>query len=131
MREIQVVGGVLVEDGRVLIVRRPHHDTGGGLWEFPGGKIEEGENPSQALAREIDEELGLRVRVGQDLGLLSHRYPQVLIHMRLFLMTRLSGEIELREHDAYEWTAPELLEEERLLLADRPFVSRIRAALGK
>lgn len=125
-RFIRVVGAAFTDgQNRVLIVRRPPGDTGAGLWEFPGGKIEVGESPEQALHREIDEELGVRGRILADLGLHLHAYDTADIELRVFVCGDLEGELRLLEHDAMRWVSIEELGGAELLAADRPFVQRL------
>ncbi|MBX3041684.1 MAG: ribosome small subunit-dependent GTPase A [Bdellovibrionaceae bacterium] len=130
-RSIDVVGAVLVADEKVLIVRRPPHDTGAGFWEFPGGKIDPGETPEQALHREIQEELEIQIEILADLGIVHHAYPNLDVHLHLFLCRQTGGELVLREHDALEWISPWLLENERLLAADRPFVGPLQMMMAQ
>lgn len=134
-RFLRVVGAAFVDRGdtkdgaqqaRVLIVRRPPGDTGAGLWEFPGGKIEVGETAEEALHREIEEELGVRARVLGDLGEILHSYDTADIELRVFVCGDLSGTLELREHDAMEWRPVDTLDQADLLAADKPFVRRLR-----
>ena len=125
-RRIRVVACALVENAKVLIVRRPEGEVGAGGWEFPGGKIEPGESPGQALVREIEEELGVIVGVDADLGWIHHAYENVDIDLNLMICHRRDGDIVLHEHDAMEWVEPAKLEAEKLLAADRPFVQTLR-----
>lgn len=87
-RTVAVAAGIIVSGGRILVTRR--HDSGScaGLWEFPGGKLEPGESPEQALVRELREELGVRVRVASSFRTISHRYPdrRVILH---FLVAKI------------------------------------------
>lgn len=130
-RFIRVVGAVLVEGEKVLVVRRPPQDRGGGFWEFPGGKIEDGESPRQALLREIEEELALSIRIEHDLGSRRHAYDSTDVDLQLFICRKIGGTLELREHDALEWVAPQDLKTESLLAADRPFVADIQEFFAK
>lgn len=125
-RRIRAVAAAIVEGGRVLIVRRPPGDVGAGAWEFPGGKIEPGESPVQALQREIDEELAIQIQIEMDFGWISHSYETVDVDLNVMLCRRTLGEIVLIEHDALEWVDPLHLVEEKLLAADRPFVGLLR-----
>ena len=72
------------EEGLILLARRPQGKKRGGLWEFPGGKVEEGETLEEALAREIEEELGVRPKVGKLLATVEHQYPEVAIRLFCF-----------------------------------------------
>lgn len=131
-REISVVGAAIEDDeGRVLIVRRAAGETGAGFWEFPGGKIESGESPEEALVREIHEELQVEIAIRDDLGRIRHEYDTTIVHLRVFRARILSGELELTEHDALEWVFPRDLREEALLEADRPFVGALRMMASK
>lgn len=128
-RVIEVVGAVIRRDEKILIVRRAAWDSGGGSWEFPGGKIDPGESPEEALHREIQEELGIRIQVQHDLGRRLHSYESLHVYLHLFLCQTDEQDLTLTEHDAFEWLSIEDLVEERLLEADRPFVGRIRRIL--
>lgn len=125
-REIEVVGAAIVDDqGRVLIVQRPNGDVGAGRWEFPGGKIDPGETPEQALIREIQEELEIQIGGLRDLGRLTHEYNDVIVHLRVFIAKIVSGQLRLVEHQALEWLLPREIDPERLIEADRPFVQMV------
>jgi mutator protein MutT len=112
---------------RVLIVRRGPGQSGAGHWEFPGGKVERGESPEQALIREIEEELGLNIRVGPFIGEIEHTYPTKVIRLRVYWAESLHGELQLVEHDASKWLLPSEIQLEELSEADRPFVAKIQA----
>ncbi|HEX7674254.1 MAG TPA: (deoxy)nucleoside triphosphate pyrophosphohydrolase [Bdellovibrio sp.] len=112
-------------DKKILIVRRGPGQSGAGFWEFPGGKVERGEDPKQALVREIDEELGIHIRVGEFLGEQDYAYPTKLIRLRVYWAQTLQGDVELREHDALKWCSPQEIIVDDLSAADRPFVPLI------
>lgn len=132
-RSIEVVGAVIIRPGlrpmgmlpQVLIVRRPPHDKGAGLWEFPGGKIEAGESSEEALRREILEELNVEIKILHDIGAKFHSYPELDLNLHLYLCQWMGGDLELREHDAMEWVELPDLDVDRLLEADRPFVAEL------
>jgi 8-oxo-dGTP diphosphatase len=88
---VRVVAALIERDGRVLVTRR--HDKGerAGLWEFPGGKVEQGEGEPDALVRELVEELGVTVRVGELYGRLSHDYPDLHVDLALYRAELLPG----------------------------------------
>ncbi len=131
LKSIQVVGAIIAEprlasaEGKILLVQRGQGDIGEGLWEFPGGKIERGESPQQALRREIDEELNLQIEIVTSLGKLVHTYPKVRVELEVFFTHFRSGEIILREHQNMKWVKPREIIQDDLLEADRPFVQRL------
>lgn len=131
-REIEVVGAVILKPGlpktrrEVLIVQRSLSDKGGGLWEFPGGKIEVGEAPEQALVREIEEELVAKIKVLKKIGQHEHNYPELKVMLQLFYAELLS-DFKLTEHADYRWIDCDLIDPEILLEADRPFLKLIRS----
>lgn len=101
---IHVVCAVLRDDsGRHLATRRPPGKALGGLWEFPGGKVEPGEDPAAALRREIAEELGLDIAVGPALPAVLHRYAFGTIALHPFLCRPTGGSLVLHEHSAAIW----------------------------
>jgi 8-oxo-dGTP diphosphatase len=98
------------EKNRVLIAQRPLHAPHGGLWEFPGGKLEPGEAAEHALVREIREEIGLEIRECQLLGEVKHHYPDKEVHLIVFQVTEFSGTPSCLEGQlAVEWLDKELL----------------------
>ena len=123
-----VVGAVIVADGRVLAARRSRPADLAGFWEFPGGKVEPGEDPGTALVREVDEELRATVEVHDELGEwpISERYV-----LRLFLAEVVSGELRLgADHDELRWLAADELESVEWLPSDRGALPAVREALG-
>ncbi len=89
---VEVAAGLIEEDGRLLIARRPAGSHLGGLWEFPGGKREAGESWAACLARELREELGIEVEVGAEVHRVRHRYPERVVEIRFYRCRRLAGE---------------------------------------
>lgn len=81
---VRVVAAVITRNGKVLITRRPPEGLLGGLWEFPGGKIEEGETPEEALARELREELGIEARIGEEIMCTVHRYTHLKVRLHFY-----------------------------------------------
>jgi mutator protein MutT len=118
VREIRVVAAVIERRGRVLLARRPLRGPRGGKWEFPGGKVEPGESPEAALARELGEEFGIAAGV---LGLVAvsvHRYPDLLVRLEAYWVRVKGGALVPREHSAVAWLAPERLLQQDLSAAD-------------
>lgn len=116
------VAVAIIEDaaGRVLISRRPPHVHGGGLWEFPGGKLEPGESLERALRREIHEELGLRLERHRPLIRFTHHYPEHSVLLDVHRITAFSGEAHGREGQPLAWVCPQELRAYPLLPADAP-----------
>jgi 8-oxo-dGTP diphosphatase len=118
-------------DGRVLIAQRPAGKTMAGLWEFPGGKIEDGERPEQTLIRELREELG--VTVSEDclapLTFASHSYPDFHLLMPLYVCRRWEGTVTAREAQRLAWVKPNRLRDYEMPPADVPLVSHLMELL--
>jgi 8-oxo-dGTP diphosphatase len=118
-------------DGRVLIAQRPAGKAMAGLWEFPGGKIEDGERPEQSLIRELKEELG--ITVSEDclapLTFASHRYPDFHLLMPLYVCRRWEGTVTAREAQRLAWVKPNRLRDYAMPPADEPLVSHLMALL--
>ena len=91
------VGVIQAADGRVLIALRPNTVHQGGLWEFPGGKLEQGESVEQALSRELNEELGIHVLAVTLLIKIKHQYPDLAVLLDVYRVTEFSGEAFARE----------------------------------
>ena len=126
MKTVLVVAAALIDDeGRVLIAQRPEGKSLAGLWEFPGGKVEEGETPELALIRELHEELGIEVKSAclAPFVFASHTYETFHLLMPLFLIRRWSGEITAHEHKALKWVKPRDMKDYPMPPADAPLVA--------
>ncbi len=100
----QVVAALIVKDGKLLVCQRTRHQTMPLKWEFPGGKIEEGEQPRDAMRRELEEELGIQAVVGDELARIRHEYPnRALVELRFFLVREYAGELENRIFKDIQW----------------------------
>lgn len=120
---IEVVAGVLRDArGRILLAQRPHGKHLAGTWEFPGGKRDDHETGSQALARELDEELGIAVRSLRPWLAVTHRYPEIIVRLELHLVDDWTGELHGREGQALSWVTVEEMNELPMPAADRPIV---------
>lgn len=129
LKTLLVVAVALIDvDGRVLIAQRPADKAMGGLWEFPGGKVEPGERPEQALIRELREELGIDVTEAclSPFVFASHAYEAFHLLMPLYLCRRWQGVVTAREHAALAWVKPVSLSEYQMPPADAPLVAWLR-----
>jgi 8-oxo-dGTP diphosphatase len=117
---IDVAAGIVLRGERVLVTRRLAGSHLGGLWEFPGGKIEPGETPAAALRRELAEELGVGVRVGPLWGILSHRYPERDVRLHVLFAWIARGEPRPVASEELRWATPVELVELPFPGADRP-----------
>ena len=118
MREIHVVAAILRDGERVFATQRGYGEWKD-YWEFPGGKIEAGETPEEALIREIREELGVEIRVDAYLTTVEYDYPDFHLHMRCYACHVTEGELTLKEHEAARWLSREALDSVHWLPADR------------
>jgi 8-oxo-dGTP diphosphatase len=128
-RPIDVVGAVIVEAGRILCAQRGPEGAVAGLWEFPGGKVEPGEIPEHALVREIAEELGCVVEVGDRVETTSHRYDFGVVVLTTFWCRLVEGIPAPSEHASIRWLEPTELHTVAWAPADVPAVARIRDQL--
>lgn len=126
---IEVVCAVIRSEEGILLCRRAEGVHLAGHWEFPGGKVEEGEDPREALAREIREELACEVRVGSALRVVEHSYPEIAIRLQPFACTISSGQPEALEHAEIGWYSPEAVGALGLAGADREVWERIKVQL--
>jgi 8-oxo-dGTP diphosphatase len=124
---IHVAAAVIRDDsGRVLLTRRPDHVHQGGLWEFPGGKLEPGESVGQALRRELHEELGIDVSAHSPVIRLRHDYPDKSVVLDVHLVTGYSGTPDGREGQPLAWVSLDEIHEYPLPAADRPIITALR-----
>jgi 8-oxo-dGTP diphosphatase len=125
IKQIHVVGAVIIREGRVLCAQRGAGQSMASLWEFPGGKIEAGETPQEALRREIVEEMKCVVSVGEQVAYTAHEYRFGVVHLTTFYCELLSGTPQLTEHAAIRWLLPEELLTLEWAPADVPAVHTI------
>lgn len=123
MKKINVVAAVIVQDDQILATQRGYGDFKDG-WEFPGGKIEDGERPEDALKREILEELGAKVEVQELIDVVEYDYPNFHLSMMCFRCTLNGGTVQLLEHEAGRWLKWEELEEVEWLPADLMLIKK-------
>lgn len=126
MKSIDVVAAVIVREGKVLATQRGHGEHAGG-WEFPGGKIEAGETPEEAVVREIREELDVTVAVDSLLVVVDHDYELFHLHMFCFLAHVVDGALRLNEHRAAKWVDGSTIGEVAWLPADVKVVDALVA----
>jgi 8-oxo-dGTP diphosphatase len=123
---IHVVAGALFDaSGRVLIAQRPPGKHMAGGWEFPGGKVEQGEEPFAALKRELHEKLGINIHEAAPLIAYEHQYPHRRVLLDLWVVTRYCGEPQPLDAPALQWVAVDELESAGLLEADRPMIGAL------
>lgn len=127
---IPVVAGFLRQGTKVLVGQRPETHSLAGQWEFPGGKIESGETPEQALARELSEELGIDATVGQLKLACTHNYGDVNILILFYEILYWKGQPKTQHHLALEWIEPDDLKTRQIPDANRKILERIFLALG-
>ncbi len=133
MRTDIVVASVLIENGKVLLSRRKKGTHLEGRWEFPGGKVEPGEDPRAALARELEEELGIRTTIGEIVDVTFHRYEDAdkAVLLLFFHAEREEGSPEPRAIDVAEiaWADTDALDPSRFPPADVAILEKVRALL--
>ena len=118
-------------DGRVLLAQRPEGKPMAGLWEFPGGKVEDGETPEQSLIRELQEELGIVVKEAclAPLTFASHVYPDFHLLMPLYVCRRWEGQVAATEGQKLAWVKPNRLRDYEMPPADVPLISHLMTLL--
>ena len=127
MNQLHVAAGILHDSsGRILITERLCDGPFDGLWEFPGGKITDGESSAQALIRELAEELGIEVATSQPFMELHHEYPDRIVDIEFFLVTSWSGTPAGLEGQGLRWLLPSDLNPDILLPADVPVLEALQ-----
>lgn len=130
MQTKKVVAAVIIKDGQLFATQRGYGNYKD-WWEFPGGKIEPGETPQEALRREIREELATTISVGELLTTVEYDYPEFHLSMQCFLCTIESGELTLLEHEAACWLGKDELQSVHWLPADIAIVEKIGTLLSE
>jgi 8-oxo-dGTP diphosphatase len=124
----RVVAALIEKNGTLLVCQRTRHQTMPLKWEFPGGKIEEGEQPRDALRRELEEELGIVATIGDELARIQHEYPNGgMVELRFYVVRKYEGEIENRIFREIQWAVPQDLPKFDFLEADLTLVKDLAA----
>ena len=126
IKTIKVVAAIIIHENKIFATQRGYGEFEGG-WEFPGGKVEPGETPQEALAREIMEELDTQIEVGELLDTVEYDYPKFHLSMDCFLCTIKSGRLVLKEHEAARWLTRETLDSVDWLPADQSLIGKLAA----
>lgn len=127
---IPVVAGFLKKDQKILVGQRPENHSLAGLWEFPGGKIELGETPEQALQRELNEELGIEAQIGTLRLACTHSYGDVGIIILFYEVNYWKGEPKAKHHLMLEWIYPQELKLRPIPEANKKILNDLFKALG-
>ncbi|MGO4742079.1 pyrimidine (deoxy)nucleoside triphosphate diphosphatase [Serratia quinivorans] len=130
MKIIDVVAAIIEKDGKILLAQRDADSDQAGLWEFPGGKVEQGESQPQALARELDEELGIAASIGNYVASNQWQQSERVIRLHAWRIAAFSGELQNRCHSDFAWLTPEQAFDYPLAPADVPLLVAYIEALG-
>lgn len=128
MKTINVVAAVIMKEGKVFATQRGYGEFKDG-WEFPGGKVEAGESPEEALRREIREELEVEVNVGDLIDTIEYDYPAFHLSMKCYACTIVGGSPHLLEHEAARWLSADQLDSVAWLPADITLIPKIAGLL--
>ncbi len=119
MKTLEVTAAIIRQNGKILICQRPADKNCGLLWEFPGGKIEAGENGEQCIIRECQEELGVTLNVERELTDITYEYPDRIVHLHFYLCDIAAGVPVKKEHNALAWITPDEVDQYEFCPADR------------
>jgi 8-oxo-dGTP diphosphatase len=125
-RERIVTAAIIRKNGSVLLARRSPGEKLAGFWEFPGGKVENGETPEECLARELDEELGILTRIGEKCAESLHQYDHRNFRIVAYLVDCIAGEPRPNVHDRLEWVKIDDISGYQLLPADIPILASLQ-----
>ena len=124
---IRVTAAIIEKDGKILIAKRKQNDNlFSGFWEFPGGKIEEGETPEECMARELKEELDIEVEVGELIKSSKHQYPHGEFELLAYKVTHIRGKIVLNDHDEIKWVTIDEMPNFSFPPADTPIIHYLK-----
>ena len=123
---LEVVAGLVRDGERFLVCQRPAHKARGLLWEFAGGKVEAGESGAQALKRELMEELGIDVEVGEKVTDVVYSYPELTVHLTLYSAEIIDGAPRRIEHNDLRWITLDEARDGDFCPADRLFLAELR-----
>lgn len=129
MKSYEVVAAIVLRDGKILAAQRGYGDLQGG-WEFPGGKIEEGETREEALVREMGEELDAHIRIDSFFQTVEYAYDEFHMTMHCYLCSIPDGHMELLEHEAVRWLGRDEVDTVEWLPADVAVVEALKERLG-
>lgn len=127
-KHIEVVAAIIQDGNKIFATQRGYGEFKDG-WEFPGGKIKEGETQQEALVREIKEELDTTIAVGELVKTVNYEYPTFFIKMHCYMATVLEGDLVLREHEAAKWLTKDTIDSVAWLPADLEIIDDIKARL--
>ena len=125
MKNIKVVAAIIINNGKVFATQRGYGEFKDS-WEFPGGKIEIGETPEQALVREIQEELDTQINVKEKIDTVEYDYPNFHLSMDCFICNIIKGDLILKEHEAAKWLSKDELYSVDWLPADKDLIEKIK-----
>jgi 8-oxo-dGTP diphosphatase len=127
---ITVAAGLIERNGQVLIARRKNAGAHGRKWEFPGGKVEPNESPEECVRRELQEELGIQVEVGNLFCISEYDYPDFSIRLVVYRILSIKDDPIALEHEEIRWVAPEEIERFDFPEADLPVVAKLVASVS-
>ena len=130
MKTINVVAAIIIKDNKIFATQRGYGEFKDG-WEFPGGKVEQGEAPENAIVREIKEELDTVIEVKEYFDTVEYDYPNFQLSMKCYICTVVSGKLELLEHEAAKWLDKDSLDSVAWLPADLGLVDKLKDYLSK
>ena len=128
MKNIEVAAAIILKDNRIFVTQRGYGEWKD-WWEFPGGKIESGETPENALKREIREELSVEISVDEFFCTVEYEYPKFHLTMHCYLCSLLSDALHLNEHEAAKWLSKEELDTVKWLPADQSIIDGLENIL--
>ena len=126
---IEVVAALIRENNKFMICQRPVSKARGLLWEFVGGKVEQGKTKEQALIRECQEELAITISVGKEFTDVVHEYPDITVHLTLFNASIIDGKLKLLEHSDIRWITPDEIPQYDFCPADTEILKKIQGEL--